>query len=111
MLSIQMVGAVSVIKVRTSLQDECLQQARQAIDDCLADNRRMLILNLNECPLVNSQGLEFIVDAQQACLARGGKLVVAEPQTLCSEVLGITGIDEHVAVYRDMRSALSDFAR
>lgn len=111
MLSVQTIGAVSVIKVRSSLKEDCLGQARQILSDCFDKNCRLLIFNLNECPLIDSEGLEFIVDAQSDCLARGGKLVLAEPQPLCSEVLGVTGVDEHVAVYRDMRGALSDFSR
>ncbi|HBE69660.1 MAG TPA: hypothetical protein DDW52_16060 [Planctomycetaceae bacterium] len=111
MLNVQTVGSVNVIKVRSALQDECLANARKTVQDCLDKRRFWLILNLHDCPLINSQGLEFIVDSQQDCLARGGRLVVAEPQPLTSEILGVTGIDEQVAVYRDMRGALSDFAR
>lgn len=111
MLQVQDIGSVSVIKVRSALQDECLENARQSLEDCIAKRRFRLILNLHECPLINSLGLEFIVDAQQECLDRGGRLVLAEPQSLSSEILGVSGIDERVAVYRDMRGALSDFAR
>lgn len=111
MLQVQDIGSVSVIKVRSSLQDECLENARQSLEDCMDKGRFRLIMNLHECPLINSQGLEFIVDAQQECLDRGGRLILAEPQPLSSEILGVSGVDERVAVYRDMRGALSDFAR
>ncbi len=111
MLPVQNIGSVSVIKVRSPLQDDCLAKARSSLNDCLENRQFRLVLNLHECPLINSQGLEFIVDAQQECLARGGRLVLAEPQPLTSEILGATGVDERVAVYRDMRGALSDFAR
>lgn len=111
MLGIQNIGAVSVIKARSSLTGECLQQCEQAVKDCLGSRRMLLVLELAECPLLCSKALEFIVDSQTQCLKRGGRLVVADPQPLCREILHITGIDEHVAVFEDMRSALSEFAR
>jgi anti-anti-sigma factor len=111
MLSTQTIGSVTVIKVRASLSGDCLNQCRQCIDECLLKRRSLLVLDLSECPLLNSEGLEWIVDAQQRCLSRGGKLVIADPQPLCAEILYITGLDARVAVFEDMRSALSDFAR
>lgn len=109
--SIQSVGSVSIIKASTSLAGDGLNQCRQSLDDCLAQRRALIILDLSDSPLINSQGLEFIVSAQEQCLSRGGKLVVAEPQTLCKEVLYITGVDKCVAVFDNIRSALGDFAR
>lgn len=109
--STQAVGAVSIIKLRTSLAGDGLNQCRQSLDDCLAQRRALIILDLSDSPLINSQGLEFIVKAQEECLSRGGKLVVAEPQTLCQEVLYITGVDQRVAVFDNIRNALGDFAR
>lgn len=111
MLGVQNIGAVSVVQARSSLVGECLAQCRQAVDDSLDNRRLFLVLDLTECPLVNSSGLEFIVDSQQRCLSRGGKLVVAGAQDLCREVLSITGVDERVAVFTCMRTALADFAK
>lgn len=108
---IHTIGAVSIIKAGTSLAGDGLNQCRQGLDDCLALRRALLILDLSDSPLINSQGLEFIVDAQEQCLSRGGKLVVAEPQALCREVLYITGVDQRVAVFDNIRNALGDFAR
>lgn len=108
--NIQTVGAVSIIKAKTSLSGDGLNQCRQSLDDCLAQRRALIVLDLSDSPLINSQGLEFIVKAQEECLSRGGKLVVAEPQPLCREVLYITGVDQRVAVFESIRNALGDFA-
>ncbi len=109
--NVQTVGAVSIIKASSSLAGDGLNQCRQSVDDCLAQRRALIILDMSDSPLINSQGLEFIINAQEGCLARGGKLVLAEPQALCAEVLYITGVDQCVAVYDNIRSALGDFAR
>lgn len=111
MLRIQNIGSVSVIKARSSLVGDCLQQCHQGLDDCLLRRRTNLVLDLAESPILASEGLEFIVDAQQKCLSRGGKLVVVDPQPLCREVLEITGVDAYVSVFNELRDALSEFAR
>ncbi len=111
MVGSQTIGSVAVIHVRSSLQEECIAECEKALEEALGNSRQQLVINLNECPLISSSGLEFIVDAQNECLRRGGKLIVAEPQSLCAEILTITGVDQHVSVYRDMRTALTDFAR
>ncbi len=111
MLGVQNIGSVSVIKARNSLVGDCLQQCRQAVHDSLANRRMMLVLDLSECPLLASEGLEFIVDAQQSLLSRGGRMVLAEPQPLCKEVLEITGLSDYVMVSDDLRSALREFSQ
>ncbi len=111
MSDIQTVGSVSIIKAKNSLQGEGLLQCRKSMDECFANRRSLIVLDLGESPLINSEGLEFIVDSQHQCLSRGGRLVVAEPQPLCAEILSITGVQDCVAVFHDLRSALSDFAK
>lgn len=111
MLGVQNIGSVSVVKARSALSGECLSLCRQAFDDCLNNRRAFLVLDLQECPLIDSEGLEFIVDSQQSCLGRGGRMAIAEPQPLCEEILEITGVKEYVAVFSELRAALGDFAR
>jgi anti-anti-sigma factor len=111
MLDIQMVGSVSILKARSALTGDSLAQCRKHLDECLSRRRSLIVLDLSDSPLIHSEGLEFIVDAQQRCLSHGGKLVVAEPQPLCAEILSITGVEACVAVFHDLRSALSDFAK
>lgn len=111
MSQVQTIGSVSIVKAQSSLQGDSLALCRKSIEDCFVERRSFIILDLSESALINSEGLEFIVDTQQKCLTRGGKLVVAEPQPLCAEILEITGVEDCVAVFKDLRSALSDFAK
>lgn len=111
MAQVQTVGSVSIVKAPNSLVGENLTQCRKLIDDCFVGNRSFIILDMGESALLNSDALEFIVDTQQACLSRGGKLVIAESQPLCAEILSITGVEDCVAVFKDLRSALAEFAK
>ncbi len=109
--SIQSVGAVNVLKTSSSLIGESLNHCRQALHDSLANRCALIVLDLRDSPLINSEGLEFIVEAQRQCLARGGRLVLAEPQPLLAEILFITGVEQSVAVFTNLRAALGDFAK
>jgi len=111
MNDVQTIGSINVVKVDRSLTGDCVQQCRQIFDGCLATQRVHLILELADAPLIDSTGLEFIMETQQSCLARGGRMVVAAPQPLCAEILEITGVAGCVGVFRDLRGALSDFAK
>lgn len=111
MIGVQTIGSVSVIKARNSLVGDCLAQCQRSVDECLSNRRPLIILDLGDSPIINSEGLEFITTSQQRCIARGGKLVVAQPQALCAEVLHITGVEDSVAVFADLRAALSEFAK
>lgn len=111
MLSIQTIGSVNVIQLRSALVDDSVQQCRQTITDILERRKNLLVLDMSESPLIDSEGLELIVDSQEACLNRGGRLALVDPQPLCREVLEFTGVSDFVEVYRELREALRDFAR
>ncbi|MEM7474111.1 MAG: STAS domain-containing protein [Planctomycetota bacterium] len=111
MLAVQTIGSVNVIKVRSSLIGDCVEQCRQRVEDCLKQRKNQLAFDMSESPIVDSDGLEMIVDSQESCLSRGGKLVLIEPQPICKEVLNITGVEDFVAVFDDLRTALKDFAK
>ena len=111
MSAIQQVGSVRVIAAPTSFAtNESLKEVKGSLDDCLQQGKVHLILDMSRCSLINSLGLEMLVDYQEECISHGGKLVVAQPMAVVSEILEVTGVSENVAVFDDLRSALSDFA-
>ena len=89
-------GAIDVIKAPPTLtgtaSQECAAEIRGSVER-------------------HSQGLEMLLDCNEACLKRGGELVVAGPTPLCAEVLDITGLEQELNVHKDLRSALGSFAR
>jgi anti-anti-sigma factor len=111
MHNVQTIGTINVVKVAGPLTGDAVKQYRQLLDHCLATQRVHVVLELADTPLIDSEGLEFIADAQQRCLTHGGRVAVAAPQPLCAEILEITGVDACIGVFCDLRSALSDFAK
>ena len=103
MVSVQQIGSVAVIRLQSALLGEGLKRCKLSFEDCLAKRQSQVILDLTESPLINSEGLEFVVESQEKCLSRGGQLVLCKPQELCQTILEITGLDGRVGIYTDTR--------
>jgi anti-anti-sigma factor len=111
MIHVQKVGVVMVIKPQSALVGECLAACRRQLNDSLQSLKSRVIIDLSETTLIQSEGLEFLVDAQQSCLQQGGRLALAAPTELCADAIEISGLKECISLFSDLRSALGDFAR
>lgn len=111
MIQVQRVGIVMVIKPQSALVGECLAACRCQLTECLRSQKSRLIIDLSETTLIQSEGLEFLIESQQACLQHGGRLALTSPTELCADILQISGLKECIAMFNDLRSALGDFAR
>jgi anti-anti-sigma factor len=75
------------------------------LDACLASGRLRVVLDLGNVQFIDSRGLEFLVDAARRLRTAGGRLKVANPNPLCSEILSATRVDREVEVCFDLHQA------
>lgn len=111
MIHVLKVGVVTILKPQAALIGECLVACRRHLLENLHNLKSRLIIDFSEVPLIQSEGLEFLLEGQQACLRQGGLLAVCAPNELCKEILSISGLRDSIGVFPDLRSALSEFAR
>lgn len=111
MIQVQRVGIVMVMKPQSAMVGECLAACRSQLGEFLRAQKSRLIFDLSETTLIQSEGLEFLIDSQQACLQQGGRLALTSPTELCADIIEISGLRECIAMFNDLRSALGDFAR
>jgi anti-anti-sigma factor len=111
MIHVLRVGVVTVLKPRAAMIGEGLSACKRHLQDQLQNLKSRLIFDFSEVPLIQSEGLEFLVEAQQACLQQGGSVAICAPNELCKEVLSICGLQHSIGIFPDLRSALSEFAR
>ena len=71
----------------------------------------MVVLNLKETPLIDSAGLEALLDVQERLQERGGQVKLASANPLCREILRITGVAEHFETYPDVKGAVGSFVQ
>ncbi|MEX2317162.1 MAG: STAS domain-containing protein, partial [Pirellulales bacterium] len=68
-----------------------------------------VVLDLQGVAVVDSAGLELLLDTQEQYQRLGGALKLANPGTLCREVLKATGVGARFEVYPDTGSAVRSF--
>jgi anti-anti-sigma factor len=68
-----------------------------------------VVLDLQGVAVVDSAGLELLMDTQETYQRLGGALKLANPGTLCREVLKATGVGSRFEIFPDTRSAVRSF--
>ena len=71
----------------------------------------MAVLNLAGVPLLDSAGLELLLNAHDSFAERGGAFKVAAAPALCRDILAVTGVDEQVEVHDELSMAVRSFLR
>jgi anti-anti-sigma factor len=104
-------GAVDVIFGATPLNRESAPQVAELLEQCLQSGQPRAVFDLEQVPLLDSAGLEALVDAQDTFAVRGGSLKLARPNALCNEILTVTGVARRFEVFADTLSAVGSFAQ
>jgi anti-sigma B factor antagonist len=104
-------GAVAVIAGAAPLNHESADEARSLLQRCFSGGQPMAVFDLENVSLIDSAGLEMLLDAQEEFAWRGGALKLAAPTPLCRDILHLTGLDRRFEVYENTRSAVGSFLK
>ncbi len=104
-------GAVDVISGTDPLNVDHVEDASTVVDECLAAGQPRLVLDLREIPLLDSAGLEFLLEVRDRCIERGGQLQLAAPNVLCRDILEVTGVTSDFELFSDAVEAAGSFAQ
>ena len=102
-------GAVDVIAGDGPIKVEFIESLSELFEECLAEGQPRVVMNLENVPLIDSSGLELLLDIQENYQQRGGALKLAAANPLCQEILELTEVNQHVELYPDPSSAVSSF--
>ena len=70
-----------------------------------------IVFDMSLISLIDSAGLESLLEARDRCRKLGGNLVLAHPNSLCSDILRINGFEKWISIYDSAVKALGSFAR
>jgi anti-anti-sigma factor len=92
-----------------ALAGENLQELAATLQQCLGDGQPRAVLDMQEIPLLDSAGLELLLDVQEEFEQRAGRLKLAAASPLCRDILNVTGVGNHFEIYRELKSAIGSF--
>jgi anti-anti-sigma factor len=68
-------------------------------------------MHLGGVQLIDSAGLELLLDVRDRCLRSGGALQLAAPNPLCRDILQATGLASQFAIFDTVTAAVGSFAQ
>ncbi len=111
MFELSRTGAVDVIRGSDPINLQNAKQLASLLDQCLVTGQPRIVIDLEKVTLIDSAGLELLLDYQDRCLERGGVMKLAAPLPLCREILTLTDVASRFDVHQDSLSALGSYAR
>ncbi len=102
-------GTVDVIRGQEPIHLSTLDTLMETLAPCLERAPPRIVFDLQATPLLDSRGMEFLLDARERSLHRGGVLKLAAPNPLCQDILRATGVGERFEVFEDVKSAVGSF--
>src|SRR4051812_11651457 len=102
-------GAVDVISGGDRISGEYVAALGSLLETRVERGQPQLVLDLQGVALIDSAGLELLLDFQEKCQRMGGALKLANVGVLCREVLKATGVGARFEIFRDSGGAVRSF--
>jgi anti-anti-sigma factor len=99
-------GTFEVIGGSDPLVATTVEQFHCLLESSLTQGFPRIVINLEDVPLIDSAGLESLLDANDRCQERGGSLFLAAPNALCRDILRATRLDESISICADATDAV-----
>ena len=104
-------GAVDLVRGDEPLNADFVPRVTQLLQECCLRGQPRVVLDLENVPLMDSAGLEMLLDVQEDFQKRGGALKLAVRNTLCREILAVTGVGSQFEIYPEAASAVGSFVQ
>ena len=104
-------GSAFVVSGDSPLNRENVAEFEAACRDGFSKGQPRIVANLQGTLLLDSAGLELLLDLRDRCLQQGGVLHLAAPNPLCREILQATELAREFGIFDDVVSALGSFSQ
>src|SRR3972149_38211 len=102
-------GAIDIIAGGDRISGDRVAELASMLDTCVKHGQPRVVLDLQGVALINSAGLELLVNVQEQYQRMGGAIKLANPGSLCGGVLKVTGVAARFEVFGDSGSAVRSF--
>ncbi|MBN1852754.1 MAG: STAS domain-containing protein [Pirellulales bacterium] len=104
-------GAIDVVQASDPINIDYAEMFRNVFSIYAEAGQPHVVLDLQAIPLIDSAGLELLLDIQEKYRHRGGTLKLAAANPLCRDILHVTGMDKLFEIYDDSVTAVGSFVR
>ena len=104
-------GAVDVISGGDRVSGEHVAELSNVLESRLGNGQPQIVLDLQGVAVIDSAGLELLLDYQEKCQRMGGAFKLANAGALCREVLKATGVGARFEMFRDSGGAVRSFVQ
>lgn len=104
-------AAVDIVTGEGPISRDTLEMLDNVVAPCLLDGQPRLVIDMSQVALLDSNGLEFLLDLNDKCIARGGALRLAGPNNLCQDILDVCSVSSEIEVYEDTTRAVGGFSQ
>ena len=102
-------GAVDVIVGTDPVNSDYVDDLASMLDQCLGQGQPHVVLDMKDVALIDSAGLELLLSVLETYQQRGGSLKLATPNSLCTEILSVTGVGNNFEMFEDTAAAVRSF--
>lgn len=103
-------GSVTILDLQGNLTIGSAEESlRQSVEQLVAEDRKLLIVNLANVPMIDSSGIGSLVKSFTHARNKGGKVKLLKPSRLARQLLSITGLLGVFETFEDEASALASF--
>lgn len=111
MFEIEKNGMVAILRSDKPLNAESAESARESTAKVLSTVRPKVVVDFSHIPLLDSQGLEWLLETHEKCASTGGRMVIAAPSPLCRDIIAVTQVGDSCTIYDDLLSAIGGLSR
>ena len=104
-------GAVHVIHGDAPLNIDSVEAMEKLLEECLGNGLPHVVIDLKRTPLIDSAGIDLLLDYKDTCQRLGGDVKLAAPNRLCEDILFMTGVDQKIEVFDETLRAVGSFVR
>lgn len=111
MITYESQGAVQVVTAAAPLNADYSEPLIGAVKNSTTVGLPMVVLDLSKSALIDSAGLECLLEAREAVRSRGGTIKLAGLNPLVRDILNATGVGDHFQTYETAKAAVGSFSR
>lgn len=111
MIHVETQGAVDVVRIDGILNADKVSELSGAWEKIASSGAPMVVGDLSGVQLVDSDGLEWLLDAMDLVAYRGGAMKLAGVTPLVADILRLTGVGERFEIFDNAKSGVGSFAR